>query len=208
MKAILIAIVAVVTLFAPVRADSPVIITAFGDSLAAGYGLKKNEGFVPVLQAHLREQGLPVKVINAAIAGDTTSDALARVDWMLEDKPDIVIVEFGANDMFRGIPIALTQKNFDAIIRRIQQTGAHVLLAGMFAPNNYGEKYKSNFKDLYKKLSVKYDVPLYPFFLFGVALQQALNLPDGIHPNADGVKIIVNNIAPQVAGMVRNLRQE
>lgn len=185
---------------------APVTIVAFGDSLSAGYGLKDANGFAPVLEKELRARQLSVKVINAAVSGDTSAGGLTRVAWMLQDNPDLVIVEFGANDMFRGVPVKQIRKNLAGIIVRIQQSGARVLLAGMEAPDNYDSAYRSALRKAYRQLSEKYEVPLYPFFLAGVALRPSLNLPDGIHPNASGVRVIAEKIAPLVADMVRQLR--
>ena len=190
---------------AQTAAAAEIKIAAFGDSLSAGYNLPEKEGFAPELQRQLRAMEIPARVINAAVPGDTSSDGLARVEWMLQDKPDIVIVEFGANDMFRATPLDFIEKNLAQIIMRIQQNGARVLLAGMEAPSNYNPIYRWKFSRMYKSLGGEYDVPLYPFFLEGVALNPQLNLPDGIHPNAEGVRIIARNIAPLVAEIAREL---
>lgn len=182
-----------------------VTIAAFGDSLSAGYGLPEGSGFAPVLERKLKSQNLPVTVVNAAVSGDTTSDALLRTDWMLRGKPDLVIVEFGANDMFRGTPLHLVEQNLSDIVERIKQSGAEVLLAGMQAPKNYAPEYRQQFADIYQAIGDKHQVPLYTFFLEGVALDENLNLQDGIHPNARGVEVIVDNIAPMIADMVEEL---
>ncbi len=154
----------------------------------------------------MRALGLPAAVVNAAVSGDTTSDGLVRVDWMLRDKPDIVIVEFGANDMFRGVPPEAAKKNLAAIIERIRKTGARVLLAGMRAPSNYPPQYRGKFARVYESLAEEYEIPLYPFFLEGVALNPQLNLTDGIHPNASGVQIIARNIAPVAVQIAREIQ--
>ena len=185
--------------------DNTIKITAFGDSLSAGYGLPAAQGFAPVLEQTLRRRGYSVRVINASISGDTSSDGLLRVDWMLEDKPDIVIVEFGANDMFRGAPVAFITQNLSKIITRLQQRGARVLLAGIKAPKNHNEQYRQRLAQMYENLRDAHGVRLYPFFLEGVALRPRLNLDDGIHPNADGIRVIVNNIAPAVIRLIDNL---
>ncbi|WOV91502.1 MAG: arylesterase [Candidatus Zeuxoniibacter abyssi] len=185
------------------QGEEGVLIAAFGDSLSSGYGLAADEGFSPVLQRVLSQRGLTVSVINAAVAGDTSADALARVDWMLSFKPDIVLVEFGANDMLRGIPTTAVRDNLDEIILRIKASDARVLLSGMLAPRNLGKDYGRRFRQMYEKLRDKHDVPLYPFFLHGVALSPELTLPDGMHPNAKGVRKIAANIAPLVEAMLR-----
>ncbi len=197
----------VLLMTATVRADDEVIVAAFGDSLSAGYQLPQAQGFAAVLEQLLRARGLAVRVVNAAVSGDTTSDGLLRVDWMLDStKPDLVIVQFGANDMFRGLPVEVVGQNLDAIVNRIRATGAAVLLAGMLAPDNNGAEYQRQFAAQYRELSAQYDIPLYPFFLRDVALQPTLNLPDGLHPNAAGVRVIAANIAPLVAEAIAALR--
>lgn len=189
------------------RADETIRVAAFGDSLSAGYGLPEAEGFAPVLQEELRAAGVAAEVFNAAVSGETSADGLLRVDWMLrETTPHIVVVEFGANDMFRGLPAAHIEKNLAEIITRIQQSGARVLLAGMEAPRNYGAKYRAQFSEMYESLGERFDAPLYPFFLEGVALDPTLNLADGIHPNAAGVRKIARNIAPLVAELAREIQ--
>ena len=197
----------VLLMTATVRADDEVIVAAFGDSLSAGYQLPQAQGFAAVLEQLLRARGLAVRVVNAAVSGDTTSDGLLRVDWMLDStKPDLVIVQFGANDMFRGLPVEVVRQNLDAIVNRIRATGAAVLLAGMLAPDNNGAEYQRQFAAQYRELSAQYNIPLYPFFLRDVALQPTLNLPDGLHPNAAGVRVIAANIAPLVAEAIAALR--
>ena len=178
-------------------------IVAFGDSLSAGYGVKDEEGFVPQLQAALRALGAEVQVESAAISGDTSLDGRQRVDWMLRKKPDIVIVALGANDMLRAQPPALTYDNLDFIINRIHATNAKVLLAGMLATPTLGEAYVNEFAAIYPRLAEKHQVALFPFFLQDVATVAALNLPDGLHPNPAGIKIIAANIAPQVLKLLR-----
>ncbi len=186
------------------NAADGVRVAAFGDSLSAGYGLPEEDGFAPALQKELRAAGVAAEVFNAAVSGDTSADGLLRVDWMLrQTRPDIVVVEFGANDMFRGFPAPLIQKNLAQIITRIRESGARVLLAGMRAPRNYNAQYRRELAEMYDNLAAQFDISLYPFFLEGVALNPELNLADGIHPNAAGVRKIAGNIAPLIAEMVR-----
>ena len=182
-------------------ADDSIVVAAFGDSLSAGYHLPAEHGFAPVLQQQLRELNVLATVQNAGVAGETSADGLLRVDWMLRKKPNIVIVEFGANDMFRGVPIATIRQNLSAIIVRIKKSGARVLLAGMQAPSNYPPLYRLRFDALYEDLADEHKVALYPFFLEGVALNPGLNLSDGLHPNAKGVRVIARNIAPLIVEM-------
>lgn len=175
------------------------IIAAFGDSLSAGYQLPPQAGFAPVLQRRLQATHAGAVVVNAAIAGETSSDARLRVGWMLKQtKPDLVILAFGANDMLMGLPTAALYDNLSRVISEIQASGAKVLLAGMLAPHNAGERYQAEFQAVYTRLAQEYNVKLYPFFLEGVATVVDLNLPDGLHPNEKGVAVMVDNILPTV----------
>lgn len=176
----------------------PVKLAILGDSLAAGYGLAPAQAFPTRLQAALKEKGRNVTVINHGVSGDTTMGGLERIDWMMADKPDIVMVELGGNDMLRALDPAATEKNLDAIIGKLKQAGTTVWLVGMMAPRNFGPEYVKAFDGIFKTLADKHGVPLYPFFLDGVAQDPALNQPDGIHPNAKGVDILVDRIMPFV----------
>ena len=200
------AVVLAAALTITAAAADEIKIATFGDSLSAGYGLSEVQGFAPVLQKKLRTHNRKVSVINAAVSGDTSAGGLLRVDWMLRKKPDIVIVEFGANDMFRGVPIPNIEKNLSAMVARILKSGARVLLTGMESPGNYNFVYRYKFRKLYESVADEYDVPFYPFFLEGVALNPQLNLPDGLHPNAAGVQVIVDNITPHVVAIMDDLR--
>jgi acyl-CoA thioesterase-1 len=181
---------------------APVRILAFGDSLTAGYGLPEGDGFVPQLQQALQKMGREVTVINGGVSGDTSAGGLARLDWMLAEKPDAVILELGANDMLRGIDPDATRANLDQTIARIRQSGAKLLLVGMLAARNMGEEYRSRFDAIYPDLARKHDVPLYPFFLEGIAAKPEFNQQDGLHPTKDGVTVIVGNILPHVARLL------
>ena len=187
----------VATNFATAHAQTePVKLAILGDSLAAGYGLSPAQAFPARLQAALKDKGRNVTVINHGVSGDTTAGGLERIDWMLADKPDIVLVELGGNDMLRALDPAATERNLDAIIDKLKQAGTTVWLVGMMAPRNFGPEYVQQFDGLYRKLAGKHGVPLYPFFLDGVAQDPTLNQPDGIHPNAKGVDVIVERILP------------
>ena len=190
----------------PARADENLRILAFGDSLTAGYGLRESESFPARLQAALAAKGIAAQVINGGVSGDTSAGGLARLDWALADDPDIVIVELGANDGLRGLDPARTQENLDAVLKRLTVEKRAVLLTGMLAPPNMGADYGDSFKRMYPALAVKFAVPLYPFFLDGVAADLALNQPDGIHPTAAGVDIIVARILPDVLAVIDTLR--
>jgi acyl-CoA thioesterase-1 len=182
------------------RTDEPHIL-AFGDSLTAGYGLGRGLGFAPQLQAALRRHGIKATVHDAGVSGDTTSGGRARLGWTLgnlQRKPDLAIVELGANDMLRGVDPRVTEENLDAILAELDKRGIPVLVAGMLAPPNLPADYRNRFEGLFPKLARKYDAAYYPFFLQGVVLNRALLLPDGVHPNFEGVKRIVTGILPTV----------
>jgi acyl-CoA thioesterase-1 len=177
-------------------------ILAFGDSLTAGFGLPPEHSFPVQLEKRLRADGIDAQVVNAGGSGDTTSGGLTRLDWSLADKPDLVILELGANDMLRGIDPATVRANLDAMIGKIRASGAKLLLAGMQASPNWGEKYKREFDLIYPELARRHGVALYPFFLDGVVMNPELNQPDGLHPNRRGVASIVERIAPRVVELL------
>jgi acyl-CoA thioesterase I len=181
----------------PARAE-PFKIVGFGDSLMAGFGLGPGQGFTDRLQAALRAKGHDVTVANAGVSGDTSSGGLARLDWSVPDGTQLVILELGANDMLRGVSPAITEKNLDDMLTRLKQRKIAVLLAGMRAAPNLGADYQNAFDGVFPKLAEKYGVPLYPFFLDGVAGYPDLELKDGLHPNAKGVDIMVERILPTV----------
>ena len=146
--------------------------------------------------------GSTTRVVNAGVSGDTTTDGLARLDWALADKPDLVILALGANDALRGIDPAMVRDNLDKMIQKIEAGGAKVLLLGMLAPPNWGAAYDRAFDRIFPDLAQAHRVPLYPFFLEGVAMKPDLNQPDGLHPNERGVGVLVDHIGPVVAGLV------
>ena len=185
-----------------VAADRTPEILAFGDSITAGFGLAPEEAFPARLEARLRAQGIAAHVVNAGVAGDTTAGGRARLDWALADKPDVVILELGANDALRGIDPATVRANLEAMISRIQASGAKLLLTGMLAPPNWGEDYRRDFDRIYPELAQAHGVALYPFLLDGVAMDARLNQPDGLHPNERGVAVLVDHIAPLVARLI------
>ncbi len=185
--------------------SSPVKLMAFGDSLVHGYGLAAGDSFPEQLERALRERGYTVKVINAGNSGDTTAAGRARLDWALAAEPDLVLVELGGNDSLRGIEPSDTYRNLDLILGRLTTDGLPVLLAGMRAPRNLGKDYAAEFDAVFPRLAEKYGVAFYPFFLDGVALDPALNQPDGIHPNAAGVAVIVERILPSLEPLLREV---
>jgi acyl-CoA thioesterase-1 len=177
-------------------------ILALGDSLTAGFGLAPDEAFPPRLQARLGALGIAAEVINAGVSGDTTAGGLARLDWALADHPGYAIVELGANDMLRGLDPQQAKANLDRILTKLAAAQVKVLLAGMMALGNWGREYAAEFTAIYPALAEKHHVALYPFFLEGMALDPALTLPDGLHPNARGVEVIVEHITPHVVRLL------
>jgi acyl-CoA thioesterase I len=178
--------------------SGPVKIAVLGDSLAAGYGVRPDQSFPVRLEAALKAAGRNVTVLNQGVSGDTTAGGLDRLDWMLADKPDVVLVELGANDALRGIDPKVTEKNLSAIVEKLKAQNVTVWLAGMLAPRNLGPDYVAAFDGLYKRIAEKYEVPLYPFILDGVAQDPALNQGDGIHPNPKGAQIVADRLLPFV----------
>ncbi|MBL6641697.1 MAG: arylesterase [PS1 clade bacterium] len=176
----------------------PVHLVALGDSLTAGYGLAPRDGFTAQLQAALTARGHQVTVHNGGVSGDTSAGGLARLDWVIGPETDAVIIELGANDMLRGIAPHVTDKNLRQIIETLQAKGLEVMLAGMLAAPNLGAHYETQFNQLYPQLAKQYGLVFYPFFLDGVAGDPKLNLGDRIHPNSQGIEVIVNNILPTV----------
>lgn len=185
----------------------PLRIVALGDSLTAGYGLPQPAAFPTVLQAALAAKGESVEIANAGVSGDTSSGGLARLDWSVPDGTDGVIVELGANDMLRGVDPAVTRKALDTIVARLTARGIPVMLAGMRAAPNLGAAYVRSFESIFPDLAGRYDLVLYPFFLDGVAGElPSLSLPDGLHPSASGVRVIVERIFPTVETFLARVR--
>lgn len=189
----------------PARAE-PLRLVAFGDSLTAGLGLPADQAFPARLQAALKAKGHDVLIENAGVSGDTTSAGLARLDWSVPQGTDGVILELGANDALRGINPAITEKALDSMLGRLKGRNIPVLLAGMLAPPNLGPAYGAQFNAIYGHLAEKYQVPLYPFFLDGVAGQPGLNQPDGLHPTSAGVDVIVEKMLPAVEAFVEKIK--
>jgi acyl-CoA thioesterase-1 len=198
---LVIAVLAAAFASAQAAAGVPVILD-FGDSLTAGYGLPAGQAFPARLEAWLHQQGIEARVVNAGVSGDTTAGGLARLDWALADKPDLVMLALGANDALRGIEPSAVRENLDKMIRKIEVSGAKLLLLGMLAPPNWGEEYRHAFDQIFPELARIHHLPLYPFFLEGVAMKPELNQPDGLHPNERGVSVLVDRIAPVVARLL------
>jgi acyl-CoA thioesterase-1 len=174
------------------------VIVAFGDSLTAGLGLPAKDSFPAQLERALKARGQEVKVVNAGVSGDTAAAGLARLDWAMPDDASAVIIELGANDALQGLDPAATKATLEKIITELKARGLPILLAGMEAPPNLGKEYVEQFRALYADLAQRYDLILYPFFLDGVALDDQYTLGDGMHPNAAGVRRIVDGILPKV----------
>ena len=187
--------------------SKPVKIVALGDSLTAGYQLRPNEAFPAQLAAALKQNGIEVEVVNAGVSGDTSKAGLERLDWAVPEGTEAVILELGANDALRGVDPAETRKSLDAILTRLKARGIEVLLAGMEAPRNLGPEYAQAFNAIFPELANKHGALLYPFFLKGVALDPKLNLPDGLHPTAEGVGRIVGAILPDVVELVSRAKK-
>jgi acyl-CoA thioesterase-1 len=181
-----------------VRPAKPIKMVVLGDSLSAGLGLTASAAFPARLQKSLRIKGIEVDMINAGVSGDTSSGGRDRLDWSVPEGTEAVILELGANDAMRGIDPKLTRSALTDILTRLKARGVAVLLCGMVAPPNYGSDYSARFNAIYPDLAKSFGVPLYPFFLEGVAADAKLNQADGIHPTAEGVDVIVRNILPAV----------
>ena len=180
-------------------------VLLFGDSLMAGYGLAKEYHLSGVLENNLRKEGYIIKIINGSVSGSISSDGLNRIDWAIsEPNIDLVILGLGANDMLRGIKPEATEKNLEKIIQIIQKKKIKIILAGMLAPTTHGMNYKNQFDQIYPTLSKKYDLPLIPFLLEGVALKPELNQSDGIHPNEQGVIVISKTIEKNIIQIKNN----
>ncbi|OYQ35332.1 arylesterase [Niveispirillum lacus] len=190
----------------PATSGGPIKIIVLGDSLSAGYKLPREAAFTSQLEVALKAKGYDVTVPNTGVSGETTSGGLSRLDWVLGDKPDMMIVELGANDGLRGIDPARTRENLDKILSKLKEKKVPVLLAGMMAPRNLGSEYAKVFDAIYPDLAKKHGVPLYPFFLEGVAMDPKLNQEDGMHPTAEGVAVIVKNIMPSVMAVLDTMK--
>ena len=181
-------------------------VVVLGDSLSAGLGLAANDAFPAKLQKALKDKDITIDMTNAGVSGDTSSGGRDRLDWSVPDGTEAVIVELGANDALRGIDPAVTRGALIEIVSRLKARGIAVMLCGMLAPPNYGSDYAARFNAIYPDLAKQFGVPLYPFFLDGVAADAKLNQADGIHPTPAGVDIVVANMLPTVEAFLRPLR--
>lgn len=184
--------------------DGKKTIICFGNSLTAGYGLDEKEAWPSLLQERIDSLSLDYKVVNAGISGETSSGGLNRINWVLNQKVDVFILELGANDMLRGLDITMTEKNLIGILDKVHEKnpGIPIIIAGMLAPPNMGEAYEAKFKGIYKKLAGEFNGELIPFFLDGVAGIDSLNLADGMHPNANGQHIVLENVWQQLKKVI------
>jgi acyl-CoA thioesterase-1 len=178
-------------------------VVFLGDSLTAGYGLPADESFPSRVATLLESEGKPVRIVNAGVSGDTTAGGLARLDWLLRQEPDVLVVCLGGNDGLRGLPLETTEAHLAEIIDRAKASGARVLLVGLKLPPSYGVEYTGRFEAIYPALARAKDVPLVPFLLEGVGGDPTLNLADGIHPNAAGQELLARNVLPQIRELIR-----
>jgi acyl-CoA thioesterase I len=182
--------------------DPPRII-CFGDSLTAGYGLDPGQSYPDLLQRELDRRGYHYRVINRGVSGDTTQDGLARLGAVIADHPQIVILEFGANDGLRGLPVSLAEMHLSRLVEELRKAGAQVVLAGITLPPNYGPDYVTRFDTMYTNLAKRYQLPLIPFLLEGVATKPDLMQQDGLHPNRAGTRIVVQNVLKTLEPLLR-----
>jgi acyl-CoA thioesterase-1 len=184
------------------KADVRRRIVFLGDSLTAGYGLAREQSVPALIQAKLNQEGYDYEVVNAGVSGDTSAGGLSRLDWSLDGMVDVLVIELGANDGLRGLPVAELRKNLDQIIRRAKARGVRVLLTGMEAPPNYGAAYTAEFRQVYQDLARAHQISFVPFYLAGVAGDPRLNIADGMHPNPEGARIVENTIWRSLESMI------
>lgn len=201
-------VLALVTLLAvfDATAYAGTTVVCLGDSLTEGYGVAPEDSYPSLLQRHFDAEGLEVNVVNAGVSGATSASAVSRLRWQLRGEPDIVVVALGANDGLRGVEPASTRKNLQSLIGVAREAGVRVVLAGMKLPPNYGPDYLREFERIFPELAKENDLPLIPFLLEGVAADPALNLADGIHPNAEGYRVVVQNVLSTLAPLVAEAR--
>ncbi|MFT4709327.1 MAG: acyl-CoA thioesterase-1 [Bacteroidia bacterium] len=195
------------TMALPLAADAPKVVV-LGDSLAAGLHLPSNEAWPAVLANLLAEEGLGIDLVNAGVSGDTTAGGLARMDWLLRQNPDLMIVELGGNDGLRGVSLKSIEANVRAILKKLDDKDVDALLLGMKLPTNYGQEYTAGFEQLFVRIAEDTGVPFVAFFLEGVAMDPDLNLPDGLHPNTAGHRALAQNLLPVLRPLVRGLATE
>ena len=186
-------------------AEAGPLVAFLGDSISAGLGVAEDQAFPSVVGELLRERRVPVRILNAGVSGDTTAGGLARLDRVLRQRPDVIVVELGANDALRGLPLDDTERNLRTLIERVRESGTSVLLLGMHIPTNYGRDYTTAFTQIYPRLADELDVPVVLTFLEGVGGKRTMNLPDGLHPNPEGHRRLAANILPSLSEIVTDL---
>ncbi len=186
---------------APARSDERVVV-ALGDSLTAGLGVAAEEAWPALVDARLRREGYPYRVVNAGVSGDTTAGGLRRVDWVLRNRPEVAVVALGANDGLRGLAPDAMEANLLGIVERLRAVGVRVLVAGMEVPPNYGAAYARAFRGVFPDVARRTGAALMPFLLDGVAADPRLNQADGIHPNAAGHRAIAERVWPHLVGLL------
>jgi len=186
---------------APSPEDDRVLVVFLGDSLTAGYGLEAEQAHPALIEELLSAEGWPVRVVNAGVSGDTTAGGSSRLDWLLRQRPDVLVVSLGANDGLRGLPLSSSEENLRRIVGRARDAGVRVLLTGMLMPPNYGA-YADDFAAMYPRLAEELGVPLVPFLLDGVADRPDLNLADGIHPNAEGQAVVAETVLAHLRPLI------
>ncbi|HZF11952.1 MAG TPA: arylesterase [Thermoanaerobaculia bacterium] len=187
-------------------AARPPLVVFLGDSLTAGLGLGESQAYPALLANRLAAQGRPIRIVNAGVSGDTTAGGLRRLDWLLRQRPDVMVVGLGANDALRGAPLSEIDRNLREIVRRCRAAGAQVLLLGMRIPPNYGPDYTGGFRTLYQRIAKDLKVPLVPFLLEGVGGNPELNQADGIHPTAVGQRKVADTVLPYLRGVLEGAR--
>jgi acyl-CoA thioesterase-1 len=187
----------------PASATEERVVVALGDSLTAGFGVAPEDAWPALVEARLRREGYPYRIVNAGVSGDTSAGGLRRVDWVLRARPEVAVVALGANDGLRGQSPRETRANLTAIVARLKGAGVRVLLAGMRLPPNYGAERTREFAAVFRDVAREADVPLMPFLLDGVAADPRLNQADGIHPNAAGHRVIAEHVWPNLVALLR-----
>lgn len=186
----------------PAASDDAPLVVFLGDSLTAGYGLDELQAFPALVGETLTAEGLPIRVVNAGVSGDTTAGGLTRLSWVLRQKPDVLVVGLGGNDGLRGLDLEMSEGNLRQIIEKGREAGAKVLLLGMLIPPNYGPDYTQQFAAVYQELAAELGVALVPFLLEGVGGVPELNQADGIHPTAEGQRLVAGNVVPYLRSLL------
>ncbi|MET0286169.1 MAG: arylesterase [Polyangiales bacterium] len=188
---------------APVSVPAGPVVAFLGDSITAGFALRAEQAFPALVRDRLARDGTTFKLVNAGVSGDTTAGGVRRIDWLLTQKPALVVIELGGNDGLRGAPLDEVEKNLRAIVEKVRASGAQVLLLGMRLPPSHGEPYASDFAALYDRVAKELDLAFVPFFMQGVAGVQELTQEDGLHPTAEGQAKLATNVAPALSALLK-----